>query len=123
MPMLDIVLVLGRSTLLMSNDVQRAIDQLYPGLPLNECIAWLDWVKTQRDYYVVTIGQATCVTKVYDQLDPPWLRVAQEVAWWGHGRDAVRVLQRGMDWARLQGASHYGYALAPDVKSVHWREL
>ena len=105
------------------SSVPAAINQLYPGLSLYECQAWLDWVQTQPDYYVSTIGQATCVTKVFNQVDPPWLRVAQEVAWWGHGRDAVRALQRGMDWARLQGASMYGYSLAPRLDILRWKQL
>jgi hypothetical protein len=99
------------------------INQLYPGLSVQECSLWLEWVYTQPDYYVSTIGQSTCITKVYDQVDPPWLRVAQEVAWWGHGRDAVRVLRRGMDWARLQGAVMYGYSLAPHYDILRWRKL
>ena len=100
-----------------------AIQQLYPSLNLQECNAWLEWLSTQPDYYIATVGQATCISKVYNQIDPPWLRVAQEVAWWGHGREAVRALQRGMDWARLQGASHYGYSLAPRLDIMRWRPL
>ncbi len=104
-------------------DIAQGIQQLYPGLPLNDCIAWVEWTRTQPDYYVVTIGNSTCISKVYNQSDPPWLRVAHEVAWWGIGRDAVRTLHRGMDWARLQGATHYGYSIAPRLDTVKWRVL
>jgi len=51
------------------------------------------------------------------------LRVAQEVAWWGHGRQAVRALQRGMEWAALQGATLYGYSLAPNYHLLKWKSL
>ena len=104
-------------------DVTVPIAQLWPGLSVVECTQWLEWAETQPDYYVTTIGAATCVSKVYDQTDPPWLRIAQEVAWWGHGRDAVRVLHRSIDWARLQGAVLYGYSLAPRLDLVKWRVL
>jgi hypothetical protein len=107
----------------MVYDVQGAVIQLYPGLSVAECTAWLDWVGTQPDYYINSIGSAVCITKVYNQSDPPWLRVAHEVAWWGTGRDAVRVLHRGMDWARLKGATHYGYSIAPHLDIVKWRVL
>lgn len=103
--------------------VQAAINQLYPGLSVQECTAWLLWVMEQPDYYVAVVGQSTCITKVFNQVDPPWLRVAQEVAWWGTGRDAVRALHRGMEWARLQGATVFGYSLAPQLNTVYWREL
>ena len=103
--------------------VQAAITQLYPSLSVVECTAWLLWASEQPDYYITTIGQATCVTKVFNQVDPPWLRVAQEVAWWGHGKDAVRALHRGMDWARLQGAVLYGYSLMPDLTITKWKQL
>lgn len=104
-------------------DMHAAVQQLYPSLNVDECNAWLDWLATQPDYHIDTVGHATCITKVFNQVDPPWLRVAQEVCWWGHGRDAVRAIQRGMDWARLQGASHYGYSLAPRLDLVRWKTL
>ena len=104
-------------------NVQAAIDQLYPRLSAEECSLWLAWASTQPDYYIAIVGQAVCISKVYNQVDPPWQRVAQEVAWWGHGRDAVRALHRGMDWARLQGASLYGYSLAPRFDTMKWRKL
>lgn len=107
----------------LQSSVKAAISQLYPGLPVRECTAWLLWAMEQPDYYVTSIGQSTCVTRVYNQVDPPWLRVAQEVAWWGHGKDAVRVLHRGMDWARLQGATLYGYSLAPQLTIMKWKVL
>ena len=103
--------------------VGGAIEQLYRGLSIDECRAWLLWAAIQPNYYISSIGSAVCVTKVYTMEDPPWLRVGQEVAWWGHGRDAVRVLQRGMDWARLKGAVRYGYSLAPRLDVVKWRLL
>lgn len=103
--------------------IQQGIQQLYPELSNEQVLAWFEWIVTQPDYYIATIGQATCVTKVYNQSDPPWLRVAHEVAWWGTGRDAVRVLHRGMDWARLKGATHYGYSIAPRLDVVKWRSL
>ena len=106
-----------------SLDIAGAVQQLWPGLSVAECTAWVEWVHTQPDYYVVTIGNSTCITKVYNQFDPPWLRVAHEVAWWGTGRDAVRTLHRGMDWARLQGATHYGYSLMGQLDRVTWRIL
>ena len=77
-------------------NLEPAIQQLYPSLSLRECNLWLQWLATQPHYHIDTIGEATCITKVFNQEDPPWLRVAQEVAWWGHGRDVVRVLHRGM---------------------------
>lgn len=104
-------------------NLEPAIQQLYPSLSLKECTAWLLWLSTQPDYYISTVGDATCITKVFDQVDPPWLRVAQEVCWWGHGRDAARALQRGMGWARLQGAVMYGYSLAPRLDVLRWRRL
>ena len=104
-------------------DVAGIIDQLIPGLSVAEISAWIDWTRTQADYYEVTIGNSTCITKVYDQCDPPWYRVAQEVLWSGSGRDAVRTLHRGMDWARLQGATYYGYSLAPRLDLIRWRVL
>jgi len=103
--------------------VEGAIAQIWPGLSVSECTQWLGWVVTQPNYYMTTLRQATCVSKVYTQSDPPWLRVAYEVAWWGRGRDAVSVLHRSMDWARLQGAVMYGYSLAPKVDTVKWRAL
>lgn len=104
-------------------DMAPAVAQLYPSLSVAECTEWIAWVSQQPDYYIVTIGESTCVSKVYNQSDPPWLRVAQEVAWWGKGREAVRALHRSMDWARLQGATLYGYSLAPDYYTVRWKEL
>lgn len=107
----------------MSNPLPNfndAIQQLWPSLDPIEGNLWFQWVATQPNYHIDTIGQATCVTKVFDQEDPPWLRVAQEVCWWGHGRDAVRALHRGMDWARLQGAQLYGYSLAPRLDLMKW---
>lgn len=101
----------------------EGIKQLYPSLLLPEVLAWYDYISTQPDYDIAQVGQAVCITKVFNQIDPPWLRVAQEVAWWGHGRDVVRALQRGMDWARLQGAQYYGYSLAPELTVVKWRPL
>ncbi len=101
----------------------HGVAQLYPSLSIPECQAWLEWVSTRPDYDIAIVGEAVCVTKVYDQVDPPWLRVAQEVAWWGHGRDAVRALHRGMDWARLQGAVQYGYSLAPQYEMLRWKPL
>lgn len=104
-------------------DMRPAVEQLFPSLSVEECTYWMDWVETQPDYYITKINDAVCVSKVYNQLDPPWLRVAHEVAWWGTGRDAVRVLHRGMDWARLKGATHYGYSIAPHLDVVKWRVL
>jgi hypothetical protein len=106
-----------------SDDVPAAIQQLYPGLSVGECTGWLNWVEHQPDYYIARVGKAVCITKVYNQIDPPWLRVAHEVAWWGTGRDAVRALHRGMAWARLKGATHYGYSLVPHLDIVKWRVL
>ena len=100
-----------------------AIEQLYPDLSPKDCHAWLEWTATQLDYYQAKVGQSVCVVKVYNHVDPPWKRVAHEVAWWGHGRDAVRALHRGMDWARLQGAEMFGYSLAPHLDIVKWRKL
>lgn len=104
-------------------DVPAIIQQLYPSLSPIECQAWLEWTYTQPHYYHAIVGHAGCIVKVYNQTDPPWLRVAQEVAWWGHGRQAVRALHRGMDWARLQGAQMFGYSLAPHLDVVKWRRL
>ena len=109
--------------ILLNQVVEGAINQLYCGLSIEECREWLIWVAGQPNYYINSIGSAVCVTKVYDMEDPPWLRVGQEVAWWGYGREAVRVLQRGMDWARLKGAVQYGYSLAPHLDVVKWRLL
>ena len=103
--------------------VQHGINQLYPSLPLEDACAWVQWIMTQSNYRLFTVGKSVCIVKVYDQIDPPWTRVAHEVAWWGHGRDAVRSLHRGMDWARLQGASLFGYSLAPQLGIVKWRRL
>jgi hypothetical protein len=100
-----------------------AVAQLMPGLDVGECTRWLEWVVTQPDYHLDTVGQAHCVTKVYWQVDPPWECMAQEVCWWGYGRDAVRALHRGMDWARLQGAQRYGYSLAPRLTQMTWKTL
>ena len=104
-------------------NLEPAIQQLYPSLNLRECTQWLEWLSTQPDYYIATVGEATCISKVFDQVDPPWQRVAQEVCWWGHGRDAVRALQRGRDWARLQGAILYGYSIAPHYHTLRWKTL
>lgn len=104
-------------------NIAAGITQLHPGLSIPECTAWMQWVLQQPDYYVTTIGDSTCVTKVFNQIDPPWYRMAQEVAWWGHGRDAVRTLHRSMNWARLQGALYYGYSLAPRLTLVKWKPL
>lgn len=127
MPMLDTQPVWDRLTLLMSRfsdvEVQQAIDQLAPGLPLDEISCWFDWVEQQPDYYISTVGQAHCVTRVVDTIDPPWQRVAIEVAWWGHGRDAVRALHRGMEWAKLQRAVKYAYSLIPRLDILYWRVL
>lgn len=103
--------------------IPTVLQQLYPNLPIPEVHAWFQWVVTQPNYKLYQIQHAGCVVKVYNQIDPPWLRVAQEVAWWGHGRDAVRVLHRGMDWARLQGATLFGYSLAPHYDRMRWRTL
>ena len=103
--------------------VHQAVQQLYPSLSERECEAWLAWARQQSNYHICRVGQAGCITKYYDQIDPPWKRVAHEVAWWGYGRDAVRALHRGMDWARLQGATDFGYSLAPHYEIVKWRRL
>ena len=93
---------------MVNESISRAIQQLYPSLDPEKAQHWLAWALQQPDYYLARVGQAVCVVKVYDQVDPPWLRVAHEVAWWGHGRDAVRALHRGMAWARLRGATQFG---------------
>lgn len=100
-----------------------AVEQIYPGLDPEAFQAWAHWTTTQPNYYAARVGDSTCIVKVYDQIDPPWHRVAQEVAWCGHGKDAVRALHRGMDWARLQGAVAFGYSLAPRLDIVKWRSL
>ena len=104
-------------------EAQTALAQLYPTLSPHECQAWANWTLTQDNYYWVRVGEAVCGVKVYTQIDPPWLTVAQEVAWWGTGRDAVRALHRAMDWARLQGATMFGYSLAPNLGTITWRKL
>lgn len=105
------------------SEATRIIEQLWPGFPVEQVQAWLDWVPTQPDYCIYRVGQAGCVAKVYVMPDPPHLRLAQEVAWWGHGRDAVRALHRCIDWARLQGATRFGYSLAPHYHLTKWKRL
>ena len=92
-------------------------------LDSDECAAWLAWALTQPNYYISTAGDAVCVTKVFHQIDPPWYCMAHEVLWIGSGRDAVRALHRGMDWARLRGAVKYGYSLAPHLDITKWKQL
>ena len=104
-------------------DVPKIVAQLYPSLSAEQCEAWVMAISTRPDYYIVDMPDAGCIVKVYNQSDPPWLRVAHETAWWGHGRHAVRALHRGMDWARLQGATHFGYSLVPHLDVVKWRRL
>lgn len=103
--------------------IPSVIAQLYPGLPLDKSEAYLEVIMQRPDYYVTEIKDAGCIVKVYNQSDPPWLRVAHEVCWWGHGKQAVRALHRGMDWARLQGATYFGYSLVPHLDVVKWRRL
>lgn len=104
-------------------NVASIVQQLYPSLSVEECTNWVSWIATQPNYHIDEIGHAGCISKVYSQTDPPWLHVAQEVAWWGHGKAAVRALHHGMDWARLQGATLYGYSLAPHYLVFTWRRL
>lgn len=103
--------------------IADGIRQLYPTLSVDDCTAWLAWVSQQPNYYICRIGQSICIGKVFTQVDPPWLKLAQEVVWTGHGREAVRTLNRTKEWARLQGATHFGYALAPRLDIVKWRKL
>lgn len=103
--------------------VSETITQLYPNLSPEECEEWAAWTLSQPNYYWARVGKSVCVVKVYNQPDPPWLRVAHEVAWNGYGRDAVRALHRAMDWAKLRGATMFGYSLAPRLDIVKWRKL
>lgn len=103
--------------------ILQALDQVYSDVDPVEFQAWVQWTQTQPDYYHARVGSSTCIVKVYNQIDPPWKRVACEVAWCGRGRDAVRALHRGMDWARLQGAELFGYSLAPHLDTMKWRTL
>ena len=108
----------------MDDLVTRVQQQLSPEIPVQHCAAWAKYTLMHPEsYYWAVVGKAGCIVKVYDQSDPPWKKVAQEVCWWGSGRDAVRSLHRGMDWARLQGAELFGYALAPDYLTTKWRRL
>lgn len=103
--------------------VQAAVDQVMPEVDAREFQAWVAWTTTQPNYYMARVGNSTCIAKVYTQIDPPWYRVGQEVAWCGSGRDAVRSLKRCMDWAKLQGAVLFGYSLLPDLNTFKWRRL
>lgn len=103
--------------------MQAAIQQSGLTLSHPEVCNWAYWTLTQPDYYWAVVGKAGCIVKVTDQIDPPWQRVAHEAAWWGHGKDAVRALHRGMDWARLQGAIRFGYSVAPRLDLIKWRKL
>ena len=103
--------------------IEQAIQQLYPSLNHTECAAWLEWALRQSEYSLFTVRDAACVVKVYDSIDPPWQRMALEVVWCGIGRDAVRALHRGMDWARLKGATLFGYSLQHDLSTTRWRKL
>lgn len=104
-------------------EAHRIVQQLWPGFPVEECHAWVQWVATQPQYCTYRVGSAGCIAKVYVLEDPPYLRLAQEVAWWGHGREAVRALHRSMDWARLKGATLFGYSLAPNYLITKWKRL
>src|SRR5574339_427262 len=99
--------------------VQHVHDKLTPDLPVKDCKAWALYTLRNPDtYYWARVGQAGMIVKVYNQPDPPWKRVAQEICWWGPKRDAVRSLHRGMDWARLQGAELFGYSLYPNIDTM-----
>lgn len=103
--------------------ILKALEQVYSDVDPEEFQAWVHWTLTQPDYYMARVGDSTCIVKVYNQPDPPWKRVAHEVAWCGHGRDAVRALHRGMAWAKLQGATMFGYSVLPRLDIVKWRTL
>ena len=109
--------------LVYNPNIPDIIQQLYPSLSLAEVEVWSNWVRRQPNYHIAQVGKAGCVVKYYDQEDPPWYRIGLEVAWWGHGRDAVRALKQGRLWAKLKGAHLFGYSLQGDLYTTRWRRL
>jgi hypothetical protein len=96
----------------------------YPDIDPAEMQAWFAATIENPDYYWAIVGEAICIAKVYNQVDPPWLRIAHEVGWWGGTkRDRVRALHKAMNWAKLRGATMFGYSFLTDLSIVKWRRL
>ena len=66
---------------------------------------------------------------VFTQLLPPHLRCLSEWAWWGSGKQAVRVFHSVEQWGRGRGAVLSGYCLARPgqgstvTETWRWRRL
>ena len=109
----------------MNQAVHQAIPQLAPHLDPALLLDWLRVVLSLNPTYRVYVTEgctAGCGVQVYTNSNPPWDRLAYEWAWWGHGKHAVACLHAAMNWARTEGATHFGYS-CQDRSVMRWRAL